>query len=305
MQQLARIAEPEVAEILSGPLDEPGFRFTPTGLEIDAKVKFPAWEKYGRKLQLADRGVQWAIGDWLLHGENHWPDKYEQAVEITGFREQTLMNYRSVAKAFPLETYRRRENVDFSTHAEVASLPEDVADRILAQAAADPRMTRDIVRKEAQRAKRKLRQNASELELVHDPEVRDYLIIYIDSLKDWEKTIPSKAPFLRNMLHAHIGQAQWQLDRTIESDCLAIAEMFCGGKGSEGVYRANDSDIFNWLQKVGYFMRDPELDERLEYMVDNRMLLVKSVEESRQDGRKGVMIDVYEIHPEFLSKMKD
>lgn len=281
-----------------GPLDEPGFTFTPTGLKIDPKVKFPEWERYGRKLQLADRGVQWAIGDWLLHGETNWPDKYDQAVEITGFREQTLMNYVTVARAIP--DYRRRELVDFSTHAEVCSLPENEADRILAQAAGDPRITRDVVRKEAQRIKRRLKQNPSELELIHDVEVRDYLTIYIDSLKDWEKTIPPKAPFLRNMLHAHIGQAQWQLDRTLENDCNAILEMF-----ENGPDRATDDDIFQWLQKAGYFMRDPELDERLQYMVESKMLQPVSVEGSRQEGRRGVMLDLYRLHPEFVARMRD
>lgn len=283
-----------------GPLDEPGFTFTPTGLKIEPNVKFPEWENYGRKLQLADRGVQWAIGDWLLHGENHWPDKYDQAVEVTGFREQTLLNYVTVARAIP--DYRRRELVDFSTHAEVASLPENEADRILAQAAGDPRVTRDVVRKEAQRIKRRLKQNPSELELIHDPEVREFVGIYIDSLKDWEKTIPPKAPFLRNMLHAHIGQAQWQLDRTLSTDCDAILEMFEGVAGGEGVYRATDDDIFQWLQKVGYFMRDPELDERLQYMLEHKMLQLVSCEGSRQEGRRGTMLDLYELHPDYLAK---
>src|SRR5688500_14301890 len=89
-----------------GPLDEPGFRFTPTGLKIEPWVTFEQWQEYGRKLQLAEKGIQWALGDWIIHGETHFKDRCYQAVEFTGLKLRTLQNYATVAKA--IEESRRR-----------------------------------------------------------------------------------------------------------------------------------------------------------------------------------------------------
>lgn len=290
MQANVRPIKPELDMALvsqseeRGPMDEPGFRFTRIGLDILPGIKFENWEKFGRKLQLAERGIQWAIGDWLNYGEQNYGDMYTQAVELTGYAEQTLMNYKAVAKAFK-ETSRRRENVDFSTHAEVVGLPEDAADRILAQAEADPRVSRDIVRKEAQRAKRKLNKNPSEIEVLHEPAVRDFLTTYVDSLKDWEKIIPSSAPFLRNMLHAHIGQALWQIERTVEGDCNVIYEAV------EAVDGITDDELFTALQDKGYFMRDPEIDDRIEMMVEKKR--VKWIKMGgRKDDQRGDMTEI-------------
>ena len=266
-----------------GPLDEPGFHFTRTGLDIDPGVTFDQWEKFGRKLQLADIGIQWALGDWLIHGENHWPDKYEQAVLATGYREGTLMNYAFVARAIP--NSRRRESVDYSTHVEVASLPADEADRILARAAGNPDIGRDTVRKEAQRVKRKLKLTPSELEVIHTPDVKDFLETYIQILKDQEMDLPKSAPFLRNMVHAHIGQAQWQLDRTVESDCEVIMEAV------EELLGPQD-DIAHWLQARGYFMRDPELTERIDYMCEQKMIKPEK-QGGKKDTQRGDMVTNY------------
>jgi len=64
----------------------------------------------------------WCLGDWLVYGEMTYRGRYHEAVEQTALDYQTLRNYAWVVKRFPLA--RRRGNLSFGHHAEVASLPE-------------------------------------------------------------------------------------------------------------------------------------------------------------------------------------
>jgi hypothetical protein len=60
---------------------------------------------------------QWAIGDGL----------YKRAAEITGLTEGTLMNYVSMSNGFQFS--RRRENLTFRHHQEVASIKQIAEDK--------------------------------------------------------------------------------------------------------------------------------------------------------------------------------
>lgn len=286
------VAEVETQVVILGPLDEPGITFTATGLKIEPWVPYEQWEQYGRKLQLAEKGIQWALGDWMIHGETFFRERASQAVEFTGLKIKTLQNYATVAHK--VEKSRRRDSdlVDFSTHAEVACLPDEEQERILAKAESDPNaMTVKHVRREVHKAKRRMGKEKSELEIIHTPEVQEWLTGLLSSIKEHEPNIPLTASFLKPLLFNIEGAIQWQIDRCVTEDCAAILEFF------DTAARGTDDDIFKWLQSRFYFMRDPELDERLEYMVDNKML--KRIKQGgRKDGQKGDMVDVYQPYDE-------
>lgn len=285
---LRQVAPKEAVEIL-GPLDEHGITFTPTGLKIEEWVTFEQWQLYGRKLQLAEKGIQWALGDWMIHGETHFKDRAEQAIEFTGLKLRTLQNYATVAKAIDKSRRRDSDVVDFSTHIEVASLPDDEQERILSEAEKDPTMTVKQVRREAHRIKRRLGREQSEIELLHTPNVQEYLQRYIDTLKEFEQTVPLTAPFLRVMVQSHIAQALWQQNRSIAEDCEAIMLPVrkYGAVGAE--------DLHTWLHEHGYFISDPELDERLTYMQQDSVKLLSATDagKGKQDERRGKLPVIY------------
>ena len=79
------------------------------------------WETYGEILRRVDEAKQWAIGDWLVDGKRHYGDGlYKRAAEITGLSEGTLRNFASMTGMFELS--RRRDNLTFRHHQEVASV---------------------------------------------------------------------------------------------------------------------------------------------------------------------------------------
>lgn len=64
----------------------------------------------------------WWIGDWLRYGERKWGEKYSKAIDVTDLAYQSLVNAKNVAEKFS-DFNRRRLNLSWSHHSEVAALP--------------------------------------------------------------------------------------------------------------------------------------------------------------------------------------
>ncbi len=122
-----------------------------TGLQFRDGFDFDGWTRIGVQVgRLADASAWW-IGDWLIFGQKAFPDRYRSAIDATGFSYQTLRNYAWVAAQF--ELYRRRDNLSFGHHAEVASLPEEEQEEWLLRAIAH-RWSRNELRSRLRRENR-------------------------------------------------------------------------------------------------------------------------------------------------------
>lgn len=96
-----------------------------TGLVLPEDLPYTEWERIGGTLKRMEKSVQWWIGDWLRFGERKYGQMYSQALDGTNFSYGSLANMKYVAEH--VESSRRRENVPFSHHQEVASLSPAVA----------------------------------------------------------------------------------------------------------------------------------------------------------------------------------
>lgn len=97
-----------------------------TGLMIERDLPIDEWAALGDRLGILGRAIQWAIGDWLNYGQIRYGETYSQFAELTGYTEQSLMNMKFVAGR--VELSRRRENLSFAHHTEVAGLPPSEQD---------------------------------------------------------------------------------------------------------------------------------------------------------------------------------
>ena len=97
----------------------------------------------GCKLQSVSRSVMWWIGDWLRFGDGKWGETSAQAVSMTGRQEQTLLDAQWVASKF-VDNSRRREELSWSHHKEVAALPPAEADELLDLAEREGLSTREL-----------------------------------------------------------------------------------------------------------------------------------------------------------------
>src|SRR2546429_4416754 len=95
----------------------------------DGELPFADWLEQGRRLGVAGRGAGWWIGDWVRYGAARYGGRYARAGRVTGYDHKTLANMVYVASRF--ETSRRREDLSWSHHAELAALDVDEQERWL------------------------------------------------------------------------------------------------------------------------------------------------------------------------------
>lgn len=105
-----------------------------TGLEMPNDLTLDEWTKLGETLQMMERAVMWWIGDWLAYGEGRgdWGETYSQALDATDYDYGTLRNASWVSES--VELSRRRDNLSWSHHYEVASMPATGQDEWLDRA---------------------------------------------------------------------------------------------------------------------------------------------------------------------------
>jgi len=97
------------------------YRTTFVGTEIIRQSTKEEWQNYGEILKRVDEAKQWAIGDWLCDGKRHYGDGlYKEAEKVLGYDQAKLRQLKSLADNF--ELLRRRNNVSWSHHYEVAPL---------------------------------------------------------------------------------------------------------------------------------------------------------------------------------------
>jgi hypothetical protein len=104
-----------------------------TALVLPPDLSFERWVEYGKSLGRFGRAWQWWVGDWLVFGDRTYGDKHIAAIEATGYRYSTLNKLRWVAER--VELVRRRTDLSFAHHQEVARLAPAEQDRWLDLAA--------------------------------------------------------------------------------------------------------------------------------------------------------------------------
>ena len=91
-----------------------------TSLCLPPDFSLTEWQRFGRHLFLISDSSCWWLGDWLVYGQQKYPNRYRKATEETGLDYKTLRNYAWIAKRYPAS--ERHPKVSFQHHAEVASL---------------------------------------------------------------------------------------------------------------------------------------------------------------------------------------
>ncbi|MET9290352.1 LmbU family transcriptional regulator [Streptomyces sp. NPDC003077] len=94
-----------------------------TSLTFPRAVPLEAWISIGVEIFSITDASSWWLGDWLIYGQNRYPDRYKRAIEASSLHYKTLRNYAWVARRFDVS--RRRDTLSMQHHAEVAALTEE------------------------------------------------------------------------------------------------------------------------------------------------------------------------------------
>jgi hypothetical protein len=115
---------------LNGLIEVTGVKLTSIGLVLPDNLDVKDWEIIGLKLGQYERAFMWAIGDWWAFAEHRYGDRKHFVDEgYFGLTYQTIANCASICRA--VETSRRREDLSFSHHAEVAAFDPAEQDELL------------------------------------------------------------------------------------------------------------------------------------------------------------------------------
>jgi len=112
--------------------------FTAVGLVLEKNLSFEEWAAVGKTFTMN----QWWVGDWLNYGEKTYGETYRAVAITTGYDEGSLSNLASVSRR--IELPRRRGNLSWSHHAEVAGLPIEEQDRLLDWAQTEKASVKDL-----------------------------------------------------------------------------------------------------------------------------------------------------------------
>lgn len=131
---------------MSAPEPE-GVRYRPTRLVLPRGMDVEAFLEILRALGGMARNVQWWAGDALVYAEKTYGDDMAATyADALGLEPHTMVNWRWVADS--VAPSRRREDLSWSHHAEVARLHHDAQKTALARAAKEEwtvRQLRDYV----------------------------------------------------------------------------------------------------------------------------------------------------------------
>jgi N6-adenosine-specific RNA methylase IME4 len=106
--------------------------FTATGAVVDGKPSFEVWREALAVARRAESGALWWVGDLLNYGEAVYGKSYSQAMDATGLDYQTVKVAKWVASR--IELVRRRTNLSFAHHREIAPLDPEEQNRWLDRA---------------------------------------------------------------------------------------------------------------------------------------------------------------------------
>jgi len=144
---------------------------TKTTLSLPSGMDFDEWQAIGEKIIKCTQSCMWWLGDWWAYGDHNYGERAAQAVDID-LAPNTLSDAGWVASK--IESTRRRVNLSWSHHREVAALEPDVQDELLSAAE-----KKGMSKRELRKAVRDYRAALNKLDPGPLPDGK-YRIIYCD-----------------------------------------------------------------------------------------------------------------------------
>jgi hypothetical protein len=101
---------------------------TQTGLNLPDNLRFNEWRDIGELLEQHHNRSLWWIADWAAYGDRQYRREYGAGLERI-YTRGSLRNLASIANR--VEPSRRRDNLSFSHHGEIAQLDADYQNAFL------------------------------------------------------------------------------------------------------------------------------------------------------------------------------
>jgi hypothetical protein len=120
----------------------PGIEWTATSVRFTQDITFETLEEVMRRTETIGDAVRWWIGGMLDYAEKRWGEQHAQLLAASRLSERQCRRYQYVHTH--VAEIRRRSDLSFSHHEEVASLAPEPQARLLAAAAEASWSHRDL-----------------------------------------------------------------------------------------------------------------------------------------------------------------
>jgi len=136
-------AELELVNPSQGPQtqDDKGFKLDldKVGVVFSDRLTASQWQAAGVEIATLGKVSAFALGDWLKHGKEHFPEGFKSAAKITGLSEQYLRSCSSVASRFPHG--ERFPALSLEHHRLLGAIPNEAARKELAERATKEKLS--------------------------------------------------------------------------------------------------------------------------------------------------------------------
>lgn len=263
---------------------------TTIGLTIDGDITEEQLLKAVDVIERREKGYQWQLGDALLEVETRYPRRLEELIEPAGEERRekdghaTRKQAKQIASRYPQGT--RVPSLSW-THHRVAAFIDPLEERLqwLGLAVENNWSSRDLEKAIREANKDDDGSTDPDLFVLKEPEVRAYLEKDIADQRAQFSSVPENAPFLRDQLVSRIEASQWQLNRTVESDCDIVREAVCELLGTW-------QQVFQWLKIRSRIISPPDVRAYLSKLVaDGRVSEEK--DEKPNSNASGTTSTVY------------
>ena len=110
----------------NGLVETTNIEITPCSMRFGSEITFCEWQDKGKELgtvvKIYSNHVPWWLGDWIIAGEQYFPEKYSQALEETMYTIGRLKNCVYVCRHVPAEN--RFSELSFEHHYQVAKFDD-------------------------------------------------------------------------------------------------------------------------------------------------------------------------------------
>lgn len=293
-----------------GLFSHPDCRFTLSGLEIRPGMPIDDWIELGQMLKRCGDSVGIWRGDYVNYGKREYgKKKYEDAIVLTGMKEQTLKNDVWISKAIPSSV--RSDELTSKHYRYLAPLRsikkiQGWIDRAVKgdgrKAWSASKLRKEIIRAQSPAATAEIKRETDSTSEPKQPPVfskaaREFLDDYAGETARWSEKIPLTLPSseysaIQMMIHQHGAQARNLRNRTLDTDCDEIVKVVKDTEEASHTGEMAAADVYDWLTRLGYFIDQEEFRLRLEYMSGEgvkKALLTNAGEDGKLEDSRGTL----------------
>ncbi|MEK6281844.1 MAG: hypothetical protein AABN95_15940 [Acidobacteriota bacterium] len=266
------------------------FKVTTIGLTVTGDATEGQLVKAVDAIEKTGAGVQWQLGDALLEIKGRYPDRslilMNEALDKIREKHGQASRKQAMQVAIRFPEGTRVPSLSWSHHRACAFF-DTLEERLhWIHLARDNNWSVHELEKQIAAASAEPEPDIDpDLYVLKDPAVRAYLETDKERQRRQFHEVPDNAPFLRDLLISRIEAIDWQLNRTVETDCNLVRDAVSETMGTW-------QQVFYWLKDRSRVVSPPDVRAYLSELASAGRI-TEQLDEKPNPTAKGSTATVY------------